>query len=97
MALDNGSNHLKLSSSTKDPLTCDYSPSKGTQLQEELQNLRKAILKLPDSDRQLIHWLNYKLLSFAEIAKNLNCSPDEACRSWLSAIEHLELRYSQND
>src|SRR5262245_5855394 len=57
---------------------------------EQAEALRNALERLPDASRQVIHWRNYELCSFAEIGQRLGKSEEAARKTWVRAVEQLQ-------
>jgi RNA polymerase sigma-70 factor, ECF subfamily len=64
-------------------------PAHGAATQEDLDRVQQAIARLSGGHRKLIEWRNREGLSYVEIAKRLEISPDAARMRWKRAIKHL--------
>ena len=57
---------------------------------EEAAALQKALARLPDDYRQAVMLRNWERLSFVEIGKQMNRSPEAVRKLWTRAIERLQ-------
>ena len=57
---------------------------------ERDEALWRALARLREADRQIIHWRNYDRLSFEEIGSCLDKSAEAARKSWTRALARLE-------
>ncbi len=64
-------------------------PSTSADLDEQVTNLRAALLQLPEEYRHVIMWRNWDQLSFAEIGVRLNRSEEAARKLWTRAVAKL--------
>jgi RNA polymerase sigma-70 factor (ECF subfamily) len=57
---------------------------------EQDETLHRAVDRLPEPARQVIHWRNYDRLPFEEIGRRLDRSAEAARKVWVRALEQLE-------
>lgn len=65
------------------------SPSGHAMARERLEELERALERLPEDYRQLIRWRYQEELSFEEIARRLERSENAVRKLWFRAVERL--------
>jgi RNA polymerase sigma-70 factor (ECF subfamily) len=65
-------------------------PSVRAVLREEQEALWRAMTRLPDPYRQVLHWRNLDGESFEQIGRRLDCSADAARKTWMRVIARLQ-------
>jgi RNA polymerase sigma-70 factor (ECF subfamily) len=76
-----------------DPAADTPSPSRQAMDNEQAAALQQALARLPDDQRQAIVMRYQEGLSFEEIGRRLNRSPDAARKLWTRAMERLRLEW----
>lgn len=66
------------------------SPSSLARARERDEQLGAALEQLPESQRQLIQWRNYEMMSFEEIGHRLGKSAEAARKLWARALQRLQ-------
>ena len=66
------------------------SPSSVVARREHQDLLRQALERLPEHYRQVIQWRNFECLSFEEIGRRLQRSPEAARKLWGRALQQLQ-------
>ncbi len=64
---------------------------------EEAAALQKALARLPDDYRRAVMLRNWERLSFAEIGKRMDRSPEAVRKLWSRAVERLQDELSTRD
>jgi RNA polymerase sigma-70 factor (ECF subfamily) len=75
--------------------SADTSPSQRAVRNEEADRLEQALNKLPPHYREIIVLRNHQRLSFVEIGRRLDRSPDNARMLWSRAFECLAIAVEQ--
>lgn len=71
------------------------SPSSIVSLQEQCDNVRQALQRLPEHYRQVLEWREWEGLPFEEIAGRMAKSADAVRMLWYRAIERLQEELGQ--
>ena len=66
------------------------SPPEQMVAQERDAALHRALERLPETERQVIHWRNYDRFSFEEIGQRLGRSKEAARKVWTRALRQLQ-------
>jgi RNA polymerase sigma-70 factor (ECF subfamily) len=74
----------------RDLPTADSGADKTLIAEEEHQALQLALKQLSETQRQVIQWRNYELLSFEEIGQRLERSAEAARKLWARAVTELQ-------
>jgi RNA polymerase sigma-70 factor (ECF subfamily) len=67
----------------------DETPSALVAAREEREQVRQALARLPDAEHQVLVLRTFHQLSFEDIGKRLDRSPDAARKLWARAVERL--------
>jgi RNA polymerase sigma-70 factor (ECF subfamily) len=67
----------------------EKSPSAQAQARERDEELQRALARLPEATRQIIHWRNYERLTFEEVGRRLDKSAEAVRKTWARAIGEL--------
>lgn len=68
----------------------EETPSVQAALREQEEILRRAMTRLPERDRQILHWRHRDGASFEQIGRRLECSADAARKTWARVIGRLQ-------
>ena len=67
----------------------DKSPERQAQMNEEQQQMREAMARLPEKNRQVIQWYYFEEKSLEEIGQQLGMSKSWICRVHAKSVELL--------
>lgn len=73
-----------------DPADSFYTPSTHAVADEEEATLNRALSKLPQNYREVVHLRSFEDKSFVEIGQQLGCSADAARKLWSRAIVRIQ-------
>jgi RNA polymerase sigma-70 factor (ECF subfamily) len=65
------------------------SPSGDAVEREQAEEVRRALERLPEKDRQMLRWRYEEQRSFEEIGRLLGCTPRTAQKAWARALRRL--------
>lgn len=65
-------------------------PSSVVARDEQAELLQRALTRLPENYRQILVWRQWEDLTFEEIARRLERTPEAARKLWLRALERLQ-------
>jgi RNA polymerase sigma-70 factor (ECF subfamily) len=75
---------------TADPACLELTPSDQVIAEEEAETLRRAMDQLPAEYQQVLRLRNWQDLSFVEIGRQMNRSPEAARKLWSRAVMQLQ-------
>jgi RNA polymerase sigma-70 factor (ECF subfamily) len=77
----------------------DAHPSAGTEAaaRERDEQLQRALERLPEHYRQVLHWRNYNRLPFEEVGRRLGRSAEAARKLFSRAVECLQKMLESSD